>query len=46
MKVVLILGVLALAGCGADGDPIAPKKPETPGVSMSVTGTANIGISG
>lgn len=42
MRYLAILTVLALAACGADGEPERPAA--KPGVS--ITGTASVGISG
>ncbi len=42
MRALSIVALLALAACGADGEPETPKA--TPGVS--ITGTAEVGISG
>ncbi|CUH79858.1 hypothetical protein [Tropicibacter naphthalenivorans] len=43
MKRLAILAMLGLAACGADGDPVRPDAPE-PGIT--ITGTAEIGVSG
>ena len=40
MRIALVLGLLALAGCGADGDPIRPTA--TTSVTM---GTSGVGVS-
>jgi len=49
MRKILVMSLLALAACGADGEPVTPD-PEPrnsgPGVSVSVTGKAEMGISG
>ncbi|WP_417207790.1 argininosuccinate lyase [Antarctobacter sp.] len=48
MRLLAILGLLALAACGADGEPETPEGPTTsgPGISVTVTGTAEVGIKG
>ena len=46
MRALSILALLALAACGADGDPERPEARTAPGVTVGVTGTAEIGISG
>ena len=49
IAVPLALSALALAACGADGEPVTPElEPRNtgPGVSVSVTGKAEMGISG
>ncbi|MBN8185137.1 argininosuccinate lyase [Salipiger thiooxidans] len=46
MRTILTLGVVALlAACGADGEPIAPEKRETPKPGISISGAAEIGVS-
>ena len=49
MKPLVLIGLLALAACGADG----PPEPVTPGiqttgtgVSIDVSGSASIGVTG
>ena len=43
----LMVGLLALAACGADGEPETPDaRSSGPGVSVTVAGTAEIGVSG
>ena len=46
MRHALILAVLALAACGADGAPErpGPKERQGPGVSVAVTGSAEMGV--
>ncbi|MCR8548797.1 argininosuccinate lyase [Salipiger sp. P9] len=45
MRPFLLLTVVALlAGCGADGDPVRPEPAAETGFSVSVTGTAEVGI--
>ncbi len=48
MRVLAILAVLVLAGCGADGEPERPEKnaQSGPGFSLSITGKAEVGITG
>ncbi|MBV7395447.1 argininosuccinate lyase [Mameliella sediminis] len=47
MRLVAILGLLALAACGADGEPEAPgPKSSGPGIGVSITGKAEVGITG
>ena len=47
MRALLILSLLTLAACGADGEPVPPDpKPSGPGISVGITGTAKMGISG
>jgi hypothetical protein len=43
-KLVVIGALLALAACGADGEPQAPAAKAKPGIS--VTGEAYMGVSG
>lgn len=45
MRVLVLIGALAaLAACGVDG---APERPKDDGpVSISVTGTASVGVTG
>ena len=38
----LVIAVAALAGCGADGPPLAPQGPATTGVSVS--GDLRLGV--
>ncbi|EEX12758.1 putative lipoprotein [Citreicella sp. SE45] len=46
MRTILTLGVVALlAACGADGEPIAPEKRETPEPGIRISGAAEIGVS-
>ena len=45
MKYLPILALLALAACGADGEPERPGKGET-GFDISIGGTAEIGVRG
>jgi hypothetical protein len=46
MRTILTLGVVALlAACGADGEPIAPEKRETPKPGISISDSAEIGVS-
>jgi predicted small lipoprotein YifL len=47
-RVMLVVALVALAGCGADGDPIPPEKdePTGPGVSFKVNGKVEMGITG
>ncbi|SMX31975.1 argininosuccinate lyase [Maliponia aquimaris] len=44
MRALSILALLALAACGADGEPEKPAAKSGPGVTVSVTGKAEIGI--
>ena len=44
MKRMVVLALLALAGCGADGPPVAPSVGDAPGVTVS--GTAEFGVTG
>lgn len=44
IRMLLLLAPLALAACGADGQPVAPSKAVAQGVTMS--GDATIGIGG
>lgn len=46
MKRLAFLALLALAGCGADGEPIRPEPASGPGVSATITGSAEVGIAG
>lgn len=46
MKLIAALvGLGLLAACGVDGPPTRPEKKETP-LGLSITGTAEIGITG
>ena len=40
MRILILLGVLALAACGADGEPSSPEG------GVSVGGDARIGVTG
>lgn len=44
MRVVLAGLVLALAGCGIDGPPIAPSDHPVPPPGVTVSGDARIGM--
>ena len=44
LRLMLVLVPLALAGCGADGVPVAPSKAAAGGVTIS--GEAKIGVVG
>lgn len=44
MRIVLLLTLGVLAGCGADGEPVRPEGPAQSAVNLSVTGKAEIGI--
>ena len=47
MRPLIVLALmLPLLGCGADGEPIPPepKRSPGPGVQVSVTGSAEMGI--
>ena len=46
MKRLALIALVALAGCGADGDPIRPERASGTGVSVTITGTAEVGITG
>ncbi|MBU2959719.1 argininosuccinate lyase [Citreicella sp. C3M06] len=37
---------LLIAGCGADGEPVAPKAKSDSAIQLSVSGTAEMGVSG
>jgi hypothetical protein len=42
IRIALVLGLLALAACGADGEPVAPAAKAKPG--LSVTGEVQFGV--
>jgi predicted small lipoprotein YifL len=44
MRRLAILSMLALAGCGADGEPERPDRASGPGAAVTITGTAEIGV--
>lgn len=44
MKALLILPILLLAACGADGPPTAPGSTETETTGLRLSGEARIGI--
>ncbi len=47
MRALIVVGLLALAACGADGAPERPEPRERlsgPGVQLSVTGSAEVGV--
>ena len=44
MRRLAILSVLALAGCGADGEPERPGRASVPDAGVTITGTAEIGV--
>lgn len=47
MKTLIALGLVCLiAGCGADGAPIPPKPKSDSAVTMTLSGTAEVGVSG
>ncbi|MDJ0822904.1 MAG: argininosuccinate lyase [Paracoccaceae bacterium] len=47
MRILAALAVLALAACGADGEPITPTDESPgPGLSMKIEGKAEIGVTG
>ncbi|GGF66688.1 hypothetical protein SAMN05216376_10925 [Mameliella alba] len=47
MRLLAFLGLVALAACGADGEPEPPDgKPASPGLGVSITGKAEVGITG
>jgi hypothetical protein len=47
MRLLAVLGLVALAACGADGEPETPeRKPAGPGIGVSITGKAEVGITG
>ncbi|EIE52515.1 argininosuccinate lyase [Salipiger aestuarii] len=47
MKTLVALGLVCLiAGCGADGPPVPPEPKSDSGVSMTLSGTAEVGVSG
>lgn len=46
MKTLAILALLALAACGADGDPVPPHQAGTTQNGVTISGTAEMGVSG
>lgn len=47
MRRLAVLALLALAACGADGEPERPDPPQRgPGIGVSLSGTAGMGIRG
>ncbi|WP_167645365.1 argininosuccinate lyase [Mameliella alba] len=47
MRLLAVLGLVVLAACGADGEPEPPDgKPAGPGLGVSITGKAEVGITG
>ncbi|SFD64651.1 argininosuccinate lyase [Roseivivax sediminis] len=45
MRLAAVFAFLALAACGADGEPERPEPRETgPGVRFDVSGSAGIGV--
>ena len=47
MRRLAVLAFLALAACGADGEPERPEPPQrSPGLGISLSGTAGMGIKG
>ncbi|MCR9273027.1 MULTISPECIES: argininosuccinate lyase [Mameliella] len=45
MRLLAVLGLVVLAACGADGEPETPDG-KSPGVGVSITGKAEVGITG
>lgn len=43
--VTLILILLTLAACGADGEPLAPASRSEPATGLKISGEAKIGVS-
>ena len=47
MRYLALCAILALAACGADGEPIRPETSGSgSGISMKVEGKAEIGVTG
>lgn len=45
-RLVSLLVLAALAGCGADGEPVRPEPKRSGPVQVEITGTAEMGIRG
>jgi hypothetical protein len=43
MRFLLVLGLVALAACGADG---APERPGQAGTGVTVSGSVEVGVTG
>ncbi len=41
-----LIAAALLTACGADGEPTHPERRPTPGVTVDLSGTAEIGVTG